>query len=299
LVTLMVPFPVGGASDGFARAIGPRLAKALNSTVIVENMPGASGSLAANKVLGRAAAGDMLFLASPTELVLAPATLQSVRYKPEDFRSLGFISRAPLALYVRADLPAGSADELVAWAKARADKPPTYGSVGVGSIFHLAGEAFAEASGLALTHVPYKGGAPLLQDLMGGHVDMVLFPADGTMAKQVAGGKIKPLAVTGATRSPAFPSVPTFAESKALAKFSTVDVWGGVFIPTATPAALTEAMYRAVQAALADPEAQQQLQTLAGVPLLPAMSMAQAAQFYEAEIRSYRQAVAKAKLQPS
>lgn len=298
-LTLMVPFPPGGASDGFARALAPRLARELGCTVIVDNLAGASGSLAANKVLGRAAAGDMLFVASPTELILAPATLQAVRYKPEDFRNLGIISRPPLALYVRADIPAGNVDELVAWSRAHPDKPLTYGSVGVGSIYHLAGEAFAEAAGVETSHVPYKGGAPMLQDLLGGHVDMALFPADGHMAKRIAGSKVKTLAVTGAARTPAFPSVPTFAESKGLAKFSTVDVWGGFFVPTATPAALTPALYRGVQAAMADAETQQQMQALAGVPLMPAMTLAQAASFYEAEITRYRQAVAKAKLQPS
>lgn len=113
VLTLMVPFPPGGSSDVYARAIAPVMARELGCTVIVENLPGASGSLAVAKVLARASAGDMLVVGSPTELILAPATLQSVRYKPEDFRPLAIMSRSQLALYARTDLPASNVDELL------------------------------------------------------------------------------------------------------------------------------------------------------------------------------------------
>ncbi|CAN5386260.1 tripartite tricarboxylate transporter substrate binding protein [soil metagenome] len=298
VLTLMVPFPAGGASDLYARAIGPRMAKELGCTVIVENLPGASGTLAIAKVLGRAAAGDMLVVGSPTELILAPATLQSARYKPEDFRPLAMLSRSQLALYARSDLPVNSVDELVAWAKANPATPLSYGSVGIGSIYHLAGDAFAEATGMPMTHVPYKGGAPLITDLTGGHIDLVLLPADGNMARRVASGKPKALAVTGSTRSPVFPSVPTFAETRSMPRFTTVDAWAGLFIPTASPAALAQAMSRAVLVALGDPEVQQQLEVQAGVPSAPPLPAPQLAAFYSSEIASYTQAVRKAKLQP-
>jgi tripartite-type tricarboxylate transporter receptor subunit TctC len=298
VLTLMVPFPPGGASDIYARALGPRIAKELGCTVIVENLPGASGSMAVTKVLGRAAAGDMLLLGSPTEMILAPATVPSARYKPEDFRPLAMLSRSQLALYARTGLPANTVDELVAWAKANPDKPLSYGSVGMGSTFHLAGEAFAEAAGLPMSHVPYKGGAPLLQDLAGGHIDLVLLPADGNLARRVASGTQKALAVTGNARSPVFPSVPTFAESRSMPRFATVDSWAGLFIPAAAPAALSDAIGRAVVVALGDPEVQQQMRAQAGVPLPPPMAAPQLAAFYSAEIARYAQALKKVKLQP-
>ncbi len=298
LLTLMVPFPAGGVSDLYARAVAPRIAKELGCTVIVENVPGASGSIAVGKVMGRAAAGDMLVVGSPTEMILAPATLQSARYKPEDFRPLALLSRSQLALYARADLPMANVDELVAWAKANPDKPLAYGSVGVGSIYHLAGQAFADAVGVAMNHVPYKGGAPLLTDLAGGHIDLVLLPANGDMAGRVATGKIKALAVTGNARSPVYPAVPTFAESHSLSRFTSIDSWVGLFIPVAAPAPLAQAISRAVQAALGDAEVQRQLQAQAGVPLPPPMPAPQLAAFYTAEIERYTQAVRKAKLQP-
>lgn len=298
VLTVMVPFPAGGASDLYARAVGPRMAKELGCTVIVENLPGASGSLAVAKVLTRAAAGDMLVLGSPTEMILAPATVQSARYKPEDFRPLALLSRSQLALYARGDLPQGNVDELVAWAKANPDKPLTYGSVGVGSIYHLAGQAFADAAGVPMNHVPYKGGAPLLQDLSGGHIDLVLLPANGDLARRVATGKLKALAVSGSTRSPVFPQVPAFAETRSLPRFSTFDSWAGLFIPAASSTALADAIARAVLAALGDAEVQKQLQVVAGVPLGPALSEAQLAAFYGSEIERYTQAIRKAKLQP-
>ncbi len=298
VLTIMVPFPPGGSSDVYARAVGPRMARELGCTVIVENLPGASGSIAVAKVMARAAAGDMLVVGSPTELILAPATLQSARYKPEDFRPLAMLSRSQLALYARSDLPAGSVDELVAWAKANPAKPLSYGSVGMGSIYHLAGEAVAEAAGVPMTHVPYKGGAPLISDLTGGHIDLMLLPADGNLARRVASGNMKALAVTGPARSPVFPTVPTFAESRSMPQFTTVDAWAGLFIPAAAPAALTQAMSRAVLVALGDAEVQQQLLAQAGVPPAPPLPAPQLAAFYTAEIARYTQAIRKAKLQP-
>lgn len=298
VLTLMVPFPAGGVSDLYARAVGPRIAKELGITVVVENLAGASGSIAVARVVGRPA-GEMLVVGSPTEMILAPATLQSARYKPEDFRLLALLSQSQLALYARADLPVSNADELVAWAKANPGKQLNYASVGVGSIYHLAGQAFADAVGVPMNHVPYKGGAPLLQDLAGGYVDMVLLPANGDMAGRVGTGKIKVLAVTGSARSPVFPNAQTFAESRSLTHFSTVNSWVGLFIPTAAPAPLAQAISRAVVAALEDADVKRQLQHLAGgVPLAPPMPAPQLAAFYKAEIEVYTQAIRKAKLQP-
>ena len=170
--TIVVSFPAGGISDIFARAIAPAMGKSLGRTFVVENAVGATGSIAADKVLA-GAQGNFLLMGSPTEAVLAPATLKAVKYKAEDFRLLGLVSQEPLALYVRGDLPVSTLDELVAHARKQA-KPMSYASAGIGSLYHVAGEDFRIASGLDLLHVPYRGGTPLLQDLMGGVVDMVL-----------------------------------------------------------------------------------------------------------------------------
>lgn len=297
LITMYVPFPAGGTSDVFARALSPGLAAQLQRTVVVENLAGASGSIAANKVLGRGAAGDALFLASPTELILAPATLKAVKYSPNDFRPVHLISRPPLGVYVRADLPANNIDELVALAKSSKDRPLSYGSVGVGSVYHLAGDALMQAAGLNLTHVPYRGGTPLLQDLMGGQLDLAFFPLDGHLVKMLSGGKMRVIRVTSASRSPLLPAAGSFAESKSLPRFSTVDVWGGVFVPKATPEAVVQALHRAAQEAVNRPEVRKSLEAAAGTPLLPPMSLEQLNSFYSQEIAQFQDATRRAHLE--
>lgn len=296
-MTVYVPFPAGGTSDVFARTLSPTFAKQVQRTVIVENLAGASGSIAANKVLSRGAAGDALFLGSPTETILAPATLKAVKYKPSDLRMVGMISRVPLGVYVRGDLPAKSIDELVAYAKTRKDAPLTYGSVGVGSVYHLAGNAFMQAVGTPMTHVPYRGGAPLLQDLMGGQLDMALFPADGHLAKMVSGGKMRVIGITSPARSPVFPNAGTFAESASLSKFSTVDVWGGLFVPKATPEATVKALHRAFYATLEDPDTHKAMDIATGGTLAQPMSLEQLASFYSAEATRFENAVKQANLE--
>lgn len=296
VTTLYVPFPAGGTSDVFARTLAPGLAAQLQRTVVVENLSGASGSIAGNKVLSRGAAGDALFLGSPTETILAPIILKAVKYSPTDFRLVHLISKPSLAVYVRADLPANNIDELVALARSAKDKPLNYGSVGVGSVYHLAGDAFNQAAGVNMTHVPYRGGSPLLQDLMGGQLDLAFFPLDGHLAKMAAGGKMRIIGVTGTARSPLVPGVGTFAESKSLPRFTTVDVWGGVLVPKATPEALVQSLHRAAQEAASRPEIRKGLEATAGVPLMPPMSLEQLSAFYGQEIAQFQEAARRAKL---
>lgn len=296
-MTLYVPFPAGGSSDVFARTLAPTLSKQVQRTLIVENLAGASGSIAANKVLSKGGSGDALFLASPTETILAPATLKLTRYKPADFRMVGLISRVPLGVYVRADLPVQTIDELVTYAKSRKDNPLSYGSVGIGSVYHLAGTAFMQAVGVPMTHIPYKGGAPLLQDLMGGQLDMALFPADGHLAKMTTNGKMRVIGITAPNRSPLFPNAGTFAESKTLPKFTTVDVWGGIFVAKATPEATVQALHRAFQATLEDPETKKAMDTATGGMLAAPMNLEQLARFYNTEAQRFEAAVKQANIE--
>lgn len=294
---IMVPYPAGGTSDVFARTIAPALGRALGRTTIVENLSGANGSIAAAKVLSQGIRGDMIFFASPGELIMAPQILRAVKYKANEFKALGIVSRPALALYVRETMKFSNVDEFVAWGRTQKAESISYGSSGIGSVYHLAGAAFAEGAGLRMNHSPYKGAQPMLQDLMGGHIDMAMFAADGQMAKFVASGKLRPLAVTGNSRSPAFPDVPTFAESKMLKSFSTVDVWGGVFAPAATPNATLVTLHRAVQAAIADPVTHQQLEATASIPLMPPMSLAALTEFYQGEIARFSEAAQRANLE--
>ena len=299
ILTLYVPYPPGGPSDVFARTLTPGLSRQLHRTVVVENLAGASGSIAASKLLTRGTSGDSVLFGSPTELVMAPATLKAVKYKPSDFRLVTLISKPPLGVYVRGDLPANSIDELVAYAKSNKERPLNYGSVGIGSVYHLAGDALVKGMGVDMTHVPYRGATPLLQDLMGGQLDLAFFPVDGNLAKMTSGGKMRVIGIAGPARSPLFPNAGTFAESTSLPKFTTVDVWGGIFVSKTTSESAVQTLHRAAQVAMVEPETRKALELAAGVPLMPAMSLDQLAAFYSTETARYQEAAKRANLEPN
>ena len=297
-LSIIVPYPAGGVSDVLARAIAPTLGRILGRTTIVENLPGASGSIAANRLLAAPANGSTLFIGSPTEVVLAPVTLKTVKYQASDFRLLGLLTEGPLAVYVRSSLPVASIDELMTHSRQNADKPLSYGSTGIGSIYHLATEELKTASGLNAVHIPYRGGSALLQDLMGGNVDMAMFPAVGAMSKLVESGRMKAIAVAAPVRSARFPSVATFAESKSLPRFSTQNVWAGVLVPATTPEALVVQLHKALAETLATPEVRQAVEA-AGDSLPAPLSLAQAAAFYQGEAGKLIAAAKLAKLEPN
>ncbi|HNB46313.1 MAG TPA: tripartite tricarboxylate transporter substrate binding protein, partial [Burkholderiaceae bacterium] len=192
-VNLMVPYPAGGLSDAIARTVEKPLAKALGQMVIIENLGGVSGALGAQKVLSTPADGHMIYQGSPNETILAPLALQAVKYKSEDFRMVQIIGAFPMAVLARKDLPANNIDELAALAKKAAaeGRPLTYGSVGVGSFYHVLGEHFAHIAGAPMTHVPYKGMAPLSTDLAGGQVDVSFIVVGAKDVALVEQGRLK------------------------------------------------------------------------------------------------------------
>ena len=174
-INLMVPYPAGGPSDVMARIINTPLAKELGQPVLVENLGGASGTLGANKVLNAPADGHYLFQGTPNELILAPLAYSAIKLRAEDFRLVHPASEAAMVFVVRKDLPVDSVDELIALARKSTDRPLSYGSVGVGSLYHFILENVQQLTKVKLIHVPYKGNTALLQDIGGGQVD---FPRD-------------------------------------------------------------------------------------------------------------------------
>ena len=254
-VTLMVPYPPGGLSDVIARKVNAPLGKALGQPVIVENLGGASGSIAAQKVLNAPSDGYMLFQGSPNELIFAPLAISSAKYKSEDFRQIHRIAMAPMAILARADLPANNADELAAYAiKAAKDgKSMTYGSVGIGSFYHLLGEQMSKVIGAPMLHVPYKGGADVFKDMMGGQVDIFITPYGAPQIELAKSGKIKFIAATSSSRGPLMPQLASTAESKALKSF-TAEIGTGYFVKRDTPEPIVQALHKALQAVLGDQE---------------------------------------------
>src|SRR5690606_1701250 len=173
-VNLMVPYPAGGPSDAIGRIFNVALAKELGQTVLVENLGGASGAIAAQKVLAAPADGYYLFQGSPNEVILSPLANAAVKLKTEDFRLVAPVAESVMVFVVRKDLPVNNVDELIALARKSEGKPLTYGSVGIGSLYHLILENVQKVAGVNLTHAPYKGNAPLLQDIGGGQVDFAV-----------------------------------------------------------------------------------------------------------------------------
>ena len=253
-VTLMVPYPPGGLSDVIARTINNTLSKHLGQPVIVENLGGASGGIAAQKVLSAPADGYYIFQGSPNELILAPLSNAAIRYKSEDFRLVQMISINPMAMFGRKDLPVNNGDELVEYArKAAAEgKPLTYASVGPGSMYHLLGEHLSKLTGIPMTHVPYKGGAPAQQDLMGGLVDVFISPFGKGQVALVDDGKIKAVAVLSTERQELLKKAPPLNDSKALKGF-VFDTWSGYFVHKDTPEPIVQALHKALSEVANDP----------------------------------------------
>ena len=177
-VSLMVPYPAGGLSDVIARTVNTTLAKNFGQPVIVENLGGVSGAIAAQKVLNSPSDGQIIFQGSPNELILSPLANAAVKFKSEDFRLVQMIATAQIGFLARKDLPVNNVDEFLDYARkmAKEGKPITYASVGPGSFYHLLGEHLSKVTQIEMTHIPYKGAAPANQDLLGGQVDIFLAP---------------------------------------------------------------------------------------------------------------------------
>ena len=300
-VTLLVPYPAGGLSDVIARMVEKPLAKATGQMVIVDNLGGASGSIAAQKVLNAPADGQLVYQGSPNELILAPMAMQAVRYKAEDWRMVQIIGSFPMAVLARKGLPANNIDELVALAKkASAEgKPLTYASVGVGSLYHFVGEHFADSIGAKMTHVPYKGLAPALQDLGGNLVDVAFFVVDSRLPGFVDQGLFKVLATLAQPGKPEakfLEKYPSINESKGFKDF-TFDAWTGYFVRKDTPEPVVAALNRNLATAMNDPEARKKLADLGGrVP--PMLSASDAQREFERQTVRLRAIAKSIKLEP-
>jgi tripartite-type tricarboxylate transporter receptor subunit TctC len=295
-VSLMVPYPAGGPSDAIARIIHGALARELGQPVLVENLGGVSGALAAQKVLAAPSDGQMIFQGSPNEVILSPLANAAVKLKAEDFRLVHPVADAVMVFVTRKDLPVNSVDELIALARRSADRPLTYGSVGLGSLYHLILENLQALTGVKLSHVPYKGNAPLLQDLAGAQVDFAVLVYSAAMGALADQGRLKVIGQLGAQRSELLRSVPLVAESQALPGFS-YKIWSGVMVPRQTPEPVVTRLLEAIGKALQSPTVRSQLAGQIQVAAAP-MTLAEAARFFEAETARYRGIARQINLQP-
>ena len=289
-ISLIVPYPAGGPSDFFARRVQPEAAARLGQTMIIENIGGAGGSIGLSKLVNSPADGYTLSLGSPMELVLAPMAIQGVKYKSEDFKLVAQFATTTTILAVRNSLNVKTVDELVALARKNADKPLSYGSVGPGSLYHLIGEKFSQVTKTQMLHVPYKGIAPLLTDLMGGQIDMAFLPMAGSIPQTLMDGKIQGLAVTAKAPHALFKQFPAMAAMKGLEAME-FDIWAGVQVHRNTPDAVVNTLNKAFYAAAEVPETRKALEASGNI-VLSSRTPAELARVYQGEIERYR-AIAK------
>jgi len=247
---VIVPFSPGGAVDGPMRAIAQELGKRIGQQVIVENKPGAGATIGSEAVAKAAPDGYTLLLASQTNAISATLYSKLSFHPVEDFVPISLLGREPGVLVVHPSLPVKSVAELVAYAKQRPGQL-NYGSSGNGSGQHLFTAMFASMAGLQLVHVPYRGSAQAITDLLAGTVPMAM-PGTATMVRHIQAGKLRALATTGTQRAKQLPEVPTLAEA-GLAGYSAY-VWMGLLAPKGTPAAIVERLQRELKAVLAAPE---------------------------------------------
>ena len=257
---MIVSYPPGGGADLMARLVAPKMQEALGQPVVVENKPGASGQIAANEV-ARAAPDGHTLLFDASSFAVNPSLYSSLPYDPaKAFTPVSVLVLFPNVLVVTPGFAARDVKDLVAAAKA-APGTIAFASSGNGSAQHLAGELFRQKTGVQMTHVPYKGGAPALNDVIGGQVP-VFFANMASGLPHIQGGKLRPLAITGAARSPALPNVPTMAEA-GVPGYEVYE-WNAVFAPAGTPAPVVAKIAGAVHAALQAPDVRNRITSLGG-----------------------------------
>jgi tripartite-type tricarboxylate transporter receptor subunit TctC len=250
-ITLVVPFPAGPALDLVARLVGNKLGETLGATVVVENRTGANGTLGSNAVARAAPDGAMLLITTASTHVTAVHLMKNLPYDPiKDFTPIAAAVEPVTCLVVNGALPVNSVEELVAYAKARPGEL-AYGSSGVGSVFHLMGELFNETAGVKINHVPYRGVAPALQDVIAGHIPMAFLSISNALA--VADAKsVKILAVLEPTRFSLRPDIPSMSEI--LPKFRKPTSWFGFFGPPGLPAPMVMRLNSEIVTALDAPD---------------------------------------------
>src|SRR4051812_11276663 len=261
-VKLIVPFPPGGPSDIFARGLAQGMSTDLGQTVVVENTGGQGGVIGVDRALKSPPDGYTLGFNSGSTLAIAPYSFTKLPYDvKKDVALITLVVRVPEVLVVHPSLPVASLAELIAYAKANPGKV-NFGSAGGGSITHLAGELLKAEAKIDIVHVPYKGAAPAVNDLLGGQVQMGIFDVP-VLLGHVRSGRLKALAVTSAKRSAALPDVPTTVELGY--PNVTSDNWYGLIVPAATPAEVQKRIHGAAVNALRSPAVVEQFAKVSGV----------------------------------
>jgi tripartite-type tricarboxylate transporter receptor subunit TctC len=254
-ITLVIPFAPGGSTSIVGRAIADKLSEGLGEKVVVDNRPGAGGTVGTKAVAKSDPDGYTLLLGYTGTLAIGPSLYKNPGYDPrKDFAPIGMIGNAPNSLVVHPSFPAKTVAELIAYAKANPEV--NFGSAGAGTASHITGEYFARAAGIKLLHIAYRGTGPALTDLLGGHIQMAFAPIPASHPN-VSAGKLRALAVTSVTRSSLLPDVPTMIEA-GLSGFD-ASLYYGLVAPSGTPRPIIDKLNKALRDALASDEVKKQL----------------------------------------
>lgn len=285
-VRILVGSSPGGGTDAMARAVGDRLGALVRQTIIVDNRPGASNTIAA-ELTAKSTDGHTMVMGVVTAHAIAPHLLKLNYDSNRDLVPVVFVGSVPNVLVVNKSLPVDSVQSLIKLAKQRPGEI-NYASSGAGSTQHIAAEVFKDLAGIDIVHVPYRGSAPALVDLISGQVQMS-FDTMPSVIGHIRAGRLKTLAVAAARRNPQLPDVPTFAEA-GVPGF-VMSAWYGIYMPTATPKAVQDRVHDEVNKVLAMPETKTRLE-LIGAEITP-MTQAQFAQFHAAEYKRFGDIIKK------
>ena len=279
-VSMIVAFPPGGGSDVLGRAVGKGMAEVFGQPVIVENVVGVGGSLGVLKAANAQPDGHTLLAGSPLELIYTPLGVAAAKNKPEDMRLAALVGHTPIAIAVRKDLPVNTLEEFVAYAK-KAENPLSFGSTGMGSLYHLMAEKALQTAGARGLHAPYNGLAPYLKDLMGGVLDFAVVPLVGPVMGAIEGGQIKALALATSQPLARMPKLPLASATKGFEDYQ-FSIWIGIQASVKTPDAQVSAVHKAAYTALGNPDVRKIIET-AGSTVAEPMTLAQLDAFYKRE----------------
>ena len=285
-VRLVVPFPAGGPTDIVARPLAQLLGDALKATIVIDNRGGAGGSLGADAVAKSAPDGRTLLMATVGTHAINPALYKKLAYDAErDFMPIALVAMAPVAIVVHPAQPINTLADLVSLAR-RMPGQLNFGSAGAGTPGHLTGEMFKSAAGINLQHVPYRGSAPAVTDLLGGQLQLMFDPLQSVLSN-VQGGRLRAIAISSKTRASVLPNVPTIAES-GYDGFETT-AWWGVFAPAKLPANMTDILSHDIERVVRGEAFRANLEPLG---VLPTVMIGRAfAQFQATELTKWGKAV--------
>jgi tripartite-type tricarboxylate transporter receptor subunit TctC len=285
-IHLIVPFPPGGPTDIVGRLVGHKLSEGLGQPVVVENRAGAGGTVGSTAAAKAPPDGYTLLYGSTSTLAIAPSLYRDLAYDPRSaFAPISLVSRGAIIAAVNAQVPARTLQEFIALAKRSAGKL-SYASAGSGTPPHLAAELFKSVAGVDLLHVPYKGGAPAINDLVGGQVQAI-FEGEVVLLPHIKSGRVRALAITGTKRTPELPDVPTFAQA-GLPKYD-VYFWSGLVAPAGTPPPVISRLNSVLVRALNAPDASEALKRQGLEPA--ATTPQQFAEFIAGEVDRWGQVV--------